>query len=65
MKDLIVCYDVVSVNFYGSCVALCNEAVVLSKPDCPGDHWIFKDNKTGIVHYVSEPCTVSLVKEIA
>ena len=51
--------DIVSVNFNNSQVTLCKSATVISKPCQPGDWWIFQDDNTSLLYYVSEGCTVS------
>lgn len=53
--------NLVRVNFNNVKFTLCNKAHVLHIPNAIGDSWIFKDSETGAVHYVSEPCTVSLI----
>lgn len=53
------CGDTVVVNFHNAQTTLSYAATVLFMPSEPGDCWGFKDDKTGFVHYVSEPCTVS------
>jgi len=51
--------DIVHVDFNGSQITLCHEATVIYVPCQQGDPWIFRDNKAGFLHYVSEGCTVS------
>ena len=51
--------DMVSVHFNNSRITLSYEAELIHMPIATGDSWIFKDEKTGFVHYVSEGCTVS------
>jgi hypothetical protein len=52
--------DIVHVNFNNAQFTLCSEARVESIPSCIGDSWIFYDLKTGELHYVGEPCTITL-----
>ena len=59
MNDKIEKGDVVRVNFNNAQVTLCESATVLYTPCATGDSWIFKDNKTGEIHYVSEGCTIT------
>ena len=54
--------DIVCVNFNNAQFTLCQEARVLHVPSQPGDSWIFLDLETLKLHYVSEPCTVTLIK---
>ena len=51
--------DIVRVDFNGAQLTLCFEAEVISMPCATGDSWVFKDERTGFEHYVSEGCTVS------
>lgn len=51
--------DIVTVNFNNAQITLCHEAALISTPCATGDSWIFKDVRTGWLHYVSEGCTVS------
>lgn len=51
--------DIVAVNFNNAQITLCYEAELISCPCATGDSWIFKDLRTGFLHYVSEGCTVS------
>ena len=55
--------DIVCVNFNNSCYTLCSRATVLHMPCQVGDSWGFKDEATGQIHYVSEGCTVTLLKK--
>jgi hypothetical protein len=55
--------DLVIVNFNSSKYTLTNEAEVLSIPCATGDSWILRDTKTGITHYISEGCTITLLKK--
>lgn len=58
-EDSIEVGDVVVVNFNGAQITLCHEAEVKHRPMATGDSWIFRDLRTGEVHYVSEGCTVT------
>lgn len=51
--------DIVAVNFNNAQITLCHEAELILSPCATGDSWIFKDVRTGFLHYVSEGCTVS------
>lgn len=51
--------DIVSVHFNNSEVTLSKSAIVQTVPAGTGDSWVFLDNETGYIHYVSEGCTVS------
>ena len=51
--------DTVSVNFNASQFTLSRSATVLSKQRNVGEPWVFRDDETGFIHYVSEECTVS------
>lgn len=53
--------DCVSVNFHGSQITLCRSAIVEGIPGSVGDDWIFRDNNTDQIHYVSEACTISKI----
>jgi len=55
--------DVVIVSFQNSQSVLCHKATVIHQPENPGESWIFKDLETGIIHYVSEGCTVTKRKK--
>lgn len=51
--------DIVRVNFNNSQFTLCYSAVVVAMPCATGDSWIFRDPDTGLIHYVSEGCTIT------
>ena len=51
--------DKVHVDFNNSQITLCKEAEVMWMPTNTGKSWVFKDWGTGLIHYVSEGCTVS------
>lgn len=51
--------DIVCVSFNNSQVTLSAAAIVVATPCAVGDSWVFRDTKTGFIHYVSEPCTIS------
>lgn len=55
----IVVGDLVRVDFNGAQITLSHEAEVISKPVATGDSWVFRDLRTGKVHYVSEGCTIT------
>ena len=58
-KDKIKEGDEVHVDFNGAQMTLCHYATVLSVPCTAIDLWIFKNNQTGEIHYVSEGCTIT------
>ncbi len=62
MKDFIKVGDCVSVNFNDARLTLCHRAVVEHIPVATGDSWVFKDNDTNQIHYVSEGCTISKIE---
>jgi uncharacterized Fe-S cluster protein YjdI len=51
--------DTVIVAFNTGQCMLSFDATVESVPCQTGEPWIFVDNQTGDVHYVTEGCTVS------
>ena len=51
--------DKVAVNFNNAEITLCSKAEVLHVPGATGESWVFKDCFDGVVHYVSEGCTVT------
>jgi hypothetical protein len=53
--------DLVIVGFMSAKVTLSEQAEVLHVPRGRGDGWIFRDMKSGAIHYVSEPCTISKI----
>jgi len=59
MKDKISEGDRVAVSFNCSQTTLIHDATVIYAPAGIGDSWVLKDNRTGWLHYVSEPCTLS------
>ena len=62
-SDRIEVSDIVHVDFNGAQFTLCHSAEVINIPQATGDSWIFKDNATGSMHYVSEGCTVTLLEK--
>ena len=58
-KDQIKIGDVVSVNFNNAQTTLSFNATVLVIPCATGDSWVFRDDETRYIHYVSEGCTIS------
>lgn len=52
--------DIVSVNFHNNQFTLCERGVVEYVPLSQGDSWVIFDKDSGKLHYVSEPCTVTL-----
>jgi hypothetical protein len=63
MKERIEINDLVCVSFNNICYTLCSRATVQYIPCSTGDSWIFRDEENGQIHYVSEPCTVTLLKK--
>ena len=63
MSNKIKTGDKVSVRFYGAGLYLSHDADVISVPVATGDSWVFKDNRSGRVHYVSEGCTITKIGE--
>jgi hypothetical protein len=61
-QDRIKVGDKVHVDFNNTQTTLCHEAEVLWSPTNMGESWIFKDTTTGLVHYVSEGCTISKLR---
>lgn len=62
MRDFIKVGDCVSVNFNNAQITLCHTAVVEYIPVSTGDSWVFRDNDTNQIHYVSEGCTISKIE---
>lgn len=56
--------DVVSVNFHAQAYTLTPRAVVLKRPEWKGDNWLFEDTASGSIHYVTEPCTITLIDDL-
>ena len=54
--------DLVSVNFNGAQNTLYHRAFVKHIPCATGDSWIFEEDVTGNIAYVSEGCTVELIR---
>ena len=63
MKDRIEVNDIVCVNFNLAQNTLTHSARVLALPMATGDSWIFKDLNSELIHYVSEGCTVTLLRK--
>ena len=57
--DLIKDGDIVRVNFNNAQVTLVRYGQVIHVPVATGDSWVIKDNDKNIVHYISEPCTIT------
>lgn len=62
-KDKIEVGDEVRVDFNGAQLTLCHRAIVKGLRYNDIDPWIFKDCDSGTIHYVSENCTVTLLKK--
>ena len=58
-KEKINIGDTVHVDFNGAQMTLCHSAILLAMPCATGDSWIFKNNQTNEIHYVSEGCTIT------
>jgi len=58
-EDRINIGDLVIVNFNNVQYCLSSRALVLYMPLEQGDCWIFKDQSTGTIYYVSEGCTIT------
>jgi len=55
--------DIVVVNFNNVQYTLCKRAKVIYTPAEAGDSWVFEDLDNSKIHYVSEPCTVTLLEK--
>ncbi len=55
--------DIVRVVFNSTGKVLCRTAVVIYVP-AVGEGWIFKEKHTGIIHDVSEGCTVTKLRTL-
>lgn len=55
--------DIVGVNFNNVQYTLCSRAIVKYVPLSPGDYWIFEEETTGQIYYVSEPCTITKLND--
>lgn len=55
--------DTVRVNFNNAQITLFHRAYVKHKPLYPGDSWVFYDLDKDETHYVSEPCTITLLEK--
>lgn len=55
--------DIVTVNFNNAQFTLCHEAIVRYVPNSNNEAWIFEDCRNKEIHYVSEPCTITLIKK--
>lgn len=55
--------DTVRVNFNGAQTTLCHQARVEHAPGATGDSWVFFDLDSFETHYVSEGCTITLIKK--
>ena len=51
--------DIVSVNFNNARYTLCDRGVIKYMPTCSGDAWVVEDMETGLLHYITEPCTIT------
>ena len=60
-KKIIKIGDLVSVNFNNAQLTLSHEAEVLYIPNATGDSWIFRCIRDDKLHYVNEPCTITLL----
>lgn len=58
--------DIVAVNFNNSQYTLCSKAEVIWHPiNLPlgQDAWVVKNLETEQLHYIYEPCTISLIRK--
>ncbi len=55
--------DSVAVHFHGSQHTLCRRALLCNIPCATGDSWVFRDLDTGLLHHVSEGCTVTRLED--
>jgi len=51
--------DTVSVHFNNAQFTLSRKAKVVFMANETGDFWGFEDLENGMIHYVSEPCTIT------
>jgi len=63
MEDEIEKGDIVHVNINSAQVTLHHRAEVLNVPSNTGESWIFKDYNNGRIRYISEGCTISLIRK--
>jgi hypothetical protein len=54
--------DIVSVNFNGAQMTLIHKGNLLSMPVATGDSWVVEDINDGVIHYISEGCTISILE---
>ena len=64
-KTIIESGDVVRVNFNNAQITLCKRAKVWAVPFSTGDSWQLEDLDTGEIHYISEGCTLTLIRDEA
>lgn len=55
--------NTVSVSFNGAQFTLSHKAIVRHVPIATGDSWVFEDVDSGDIHYISEGCTVTKLKD--
>lgn len=65
MDDNIKVGNRVAVNFNAAQFTLSHSATVLYIPAATGDSWVFRDNSTGVIHYVSEGCTITKIDGVS
>jgi len=53
--------DRVHVDINCAHMTLVHDATVLHVPNATGDSWVFKDNNSERVYYVSEGCTITKI----
>ncbi len=58
-KNMIDIGDTVSVHFNNAQFTLSRKAKVVFMANGIGDFWGFEDLENGMIHYVSEPCTIT------
>lgn len=54
---------IVAINFHNSRFTLCTKARVILLASQSGEFSVFEDLDTGVTHYISEPCTLTIVEE--
>ena len=56
-------HDIVGVNFHNAAYTLTKNGEVLGLPQATGDSWRIRDLDTGLIHYISEGCTITLLEK--
>lgn len=55
--------DIVNVEFNGAQITLCSQAEVLAIPSATGDSWVFRELGADAIYYISEGCTIRLIRK--